>query len=155
VEYIDKDNNNNKDNNNEKGISALRLDEDLGFSRGHQGQQPHDDDDEEEDKDKVEDNNKSDDNNNKEDTDDKSISALGLDRDLRFLRGHQGHWPHDGGDEEEDNDKGDTNNKDGSNNMYENDDKSISSLGQDRDMWFSLCLCSKKIWKKGRKIHNC
>ena len=102
MEYIDKDNNNNKDNNNEKGISALGLDKDLGFSRGDQGQRPHDDD-----------------------------------------------------DEEEDNDKGDTNNKDGSNNMYDNDDKSISSLGQDRDLWFSLCLCSKKIWKKGRKIHNC
>ena len=91
-----------------------------------------------EDNDKVEHNN---DNNFKD------ISALGLDRDLGFLRGHQGHWPHDDGDEEEDNDKVDANNKDGSNNMYDNDDKSISSLGQDRDMWFSLCLCSKKIWK--------
>ena len=95
--------NNYKDYNDEKGISALGLDKDLIFSRGHQGQQPHDDDDEEEDKDKVEDNNKSDDNNNKDDTDDKSISALGLDRDLRFLRGHQGHRPHDDGDKEEDN----------------------------------------------------
>ena len=39
---------NNKDDNNDKGISALGLDRDLGFSRGHQGYQghrPHDDDD--------------------------------------------------------------------------------------------------------------
>ena len=85
VEDNNKEDDNNKDNNDEKGISALGLDKDLGFSRGHQGQQPHDDDDEEEDKDKVEDNNKSDDNNNKDDTDDTSIIALGLDRDLRFL----------------------------------------------------------------------
>ena len=55
--------------------------------------QINDDDDEEEDKDKVEDNNKNDDDNNKDDTDDKSISAVGLDRDLRFLQGHQGDWP--------------------------------------------------------------
>ena len=34
-----------------------------------------------------------------------SISALGLDRDLGFSRGHQGHWPHDDDDKEEDNDK--------------------------------------------------
>ena len=114
-----------------------------------------DDDDKEEDKDKVEDDNKSDDNNNKDDTDDKSISALGLDRDLRFLQGHQGHRPHDDGDKEEDNDKVHANNKDGSNNMYDNDDKNISSLGQDRDLWFSLCLYSMKILKKGHKIHNC
>ena len=40
------DNNNNKDDNNDKGISALGLDKDLGFSRVHQGRQghwPHDD----------------------------------------------------------------------------------------------------------------
>ena len=35
VEDIDKDNNNNKDNNNDKGISALGIDRDLGFSLGH------------------------------------------------------------------------------------------------------------------------
>ena len=44
----------------------------------------------------MENNNKND--NNKDDTDDKSISAVGLDRDLRFLQGNQGHWPHDDGD---------------------------------------------------------
>ena len=32
VEDNDKDDNNNKDNNNDKGISALGLDRDLGFS---------------------------------------------------------------------------------------------------------------------------
>ena len=94
------DNDNNKDNNNVKGISALRLDRDLGFSRvhqGHQGHRPHDDDDNEEDDDEVEDNDK-DDNNNKDDNNDKGISALGLDRDMGFSRGHQGcqgHRPHD------------------------------------------------------------
>ena len=55
----------------------------MGFSRGHQGHQSHDDDDDkEEDDDVVEDNDK-DDNNFKD------ISALGLDRDLWFSRGHQ------------------------------------------------------------------
>ena len=41
---------NDKDDNNDKGISALGLDRDLGFSQGHQGCQghrPHDDDDDE------------------------------------------------------------------------------------------------------------
>ena len=53
-------------------ISALGLERDLEFSRGHQGHRPpDDDDDEEEDDDVVEDNDK-DDNNFKE------ISALGL-----------------------------------------------------------------------------
>ena len=52
-------------------ISALGLDRDMGFSRGHQGHRPPDDDnDEEEDDDEVEDNDKDDDNN------DKDISAL-------------------------------------------------------------------------------
>ena len=77
---------NNKDDNNVKGISALRLDRDLGFSRGHQGCQghrPHDDDDDEEEDDKVEDNNK-DDHNNKDNNNDKGISALELDRELGF-----------------------------------------------------------------------
>ena len=74
----------------------MELDRDMGFSRGHQrrqGHQPHDDDNDEEEGDKVEDNDKDDDNNN-----DKGISALGLDRDLGFSRGHpgrQGHRPHD------------------------------------------------------------
>ena len=59
MEDNDKDDNNNKDDNNDKGISALRLDRDLGFSRGHQGRQgnrPHDDDDDEEEDNEVEDN---------------------------------------------------------------------------------------------------
>ena len=43
MEDKDKDNDNNKYNNNDKGISALGLDRDLGFSRGHQGHRPHDD----------------------------------------------------------------------------------------------------------------
>ena len=56
---------NDKDDNNFKDISALGLDRDLGFSRGHQGHQPPDDDKEEddnevEDNDEVEDNNKDD-----------------------------------------------------------------------------------------------
>ena len=51
-------------------FSALELDRDLRFSRGHQ---PHDDDDDEKEDDEMEDNNN-----------DKGISALGLDRDLRF-----------------------------------------------------------------------
>ena len=48
VEDNDKDDDNNKDDNNDKGISALGLDRDLGFSRRHQGREghrPHDDDD--------------------------------------------------------------------------------------------------------------
>ena len=78
---------NNEDNNNFKDISALGLDRDLGFLRGHQGHQsyrPHDDDKEvdEENDNEVEDNDK--DNNNFKD-----ISALGLGRDLGFSRGHQ------------------------------------------------------------------
>ena len=60
MEDNDKDDANNKDNNNDKGISALRLDRDLGFLRRHQehqGQRPHDyDDDDEEDNDKDNDN---------------------------------------------------------------------------------------------------
>ena len=87
----DDNNNYNEDSNDNKGISALGLDRDMGFLRGHQGCQgiwPHDDDDDDEQEgdDEVEDNDKDDNNNN-----DKGISALGLDRDLRFLRGHQGH----------------------------------------------------------------
>ena len=37
----DKDDNNYKEDNDDKGISALRLDRDLGFSQGHQGYQGH------------------------------------------------------------------------------------------------------------------
>ena len=71
-----------RDNSNDKGISALGLDRDLGFSRGHQGRQghrPHDDDNDEEEDDEVEDND-----NIKVDNNDKGISALRLDRDLGF-----------------------------------------------------------------------
>ena len=87
---------NDKDDNNFKDISAQGLDRDLVFLRGHQGNQPHneDDDDKEED-DEKEDNNKKDntnkDDNNKDkdnknnNNNDNSISALGLVRDLRFL----------------------------------------------------------------------
>ena len=57
VEDNNKEDNNNKDDNNDMGISALGLDRDLGFSRGHQGRQEHrlhdDDDDEEEEDDGV------------------------------------------------------------------------------------------------------
>ena len=63
VEDNNKDDDNNKDNNNDKGILALGLDRDLGFSRGQQGHQgywSHDDDDDEEDDDEVEDNDKDD-----------------------------------------------------------------------------------------------
>ena len=67
------------DDNNDKDISALGLDRDMGFSRGHQGRQghwPHDDDNDEEEDNEVEDNDKDDDNNIKDDNDDKAISAL-------------------------------------------------------------------------------
>ena len=37
IDNNDKDNNNNKDGNNDRGISALGLDRDMGFLRGHQG----------------------------------------------------------------------------------------------------------------------
>ena len=57
-------------------------------------------DDNVEDDNKVEDNNKFDD-NFKDYNDDKGISALGLDRDLGFSQGNQGHRPSD---EEEDDD---------------------------------------------------
>ena len=78
-------------------ISALGLDRDLGFSRGHQGHQGHQppDDEEEEDDDEVEDNNEvEDDDNNKDDNNHKGISALGLGRDLGFSRVHQGRQGH-------------------------------------------------------------
>ena len=75
----------NKDDDDYNVISALEVDRDMGFSRGHQGNQahrPHDDDNKEEDN-KEEDNDKDDD-NNKDDNDDKSTQAQGLDRDLGF-----------------------------------------------------------------------
>ena len=105
--------------------------------RGHQGcqgHQPHGDDDDEEDDIEVEDNDK-DDNNNKDDNNDKGISALGLDRDLGFLRGHQGrqgHRPHDDDDEEEEDNEVEDNDKDNDNNKDDKNDKGISSLGLDR-----------------------
>ena len=88
-----------------KGISALGIDRDLGFSQAQH--RPHDDGDNEENEDEVDDNDK-DDNNNKDgnnNKDDKGISALGLDRDLRFSQRHQGHELHQphGDDEKEDN----------------------------------------------------
>ena len=121
-------------------ISALGLDRDMGFSRGHQGCQghwPHNDDDDEEEEDEVEDNDKGD--NNKDDNNDKGISALGLDRDLGFSRGHQGrqgHRPHDDDNNEEDDDEVEDNDKDDDNNKDDNDDKGISALGLDRDLGF-------------------
>ena len=73
------------------GTSALGLHRDLGFLRGRQGQQHHDDyneedDNEVEDIDKDNVNNKDNNNNN-----DKGISALRLDRDMGFLLEHKGH----------------------------------------------------------------
>ena len=62
-----------------------------------------------------------------------SISTLGLDRDLGFSRGyqgHQGHRPHDD-DEEDNDDEVEDNNKD------DDDYKVISALELDRDMGFS------------------
>ena len=62
------DNDNNKDDNDDKGISALGVDRDLDFSRGHKDNYY------EEDYDEVEDHHK-DDNNYKDDNNDKGISA--------------------------------------------------------------------------------
>ena len=73
----------------------MGLDRDMWFSRGHQGYQghePHDDDNKEEDNDKVEDNDKNH-NNNKDKNKVEAISVLGLDRDMGFSQGHQGHQP--------------------------------------------------------------
>ena len=117
---------NNKEDDDYKVISALELDRDMGFSRGHQGNQeyrPHDDDNKEEDN-EVEDNDKDDD-NNKDDNDDKGSSAQGLDRDMGFSRGHQGHKGHrlhDDADEEEDDEEMEDDYKDN------NHDKVISFL---------------------------
>ena len=62
-----------------------------------------------------------------------------LDRDLGFLRGHQGgqgHRPHDDDDvdDEEEDDKVEDNCKDDDNNKDDNNDKGISALGLDRDL---------------------
>ena len=63
-------------------ISALGVDRDLGFSRGHQGHRsPDDNDDNEEDDDVVEDTDEVED-NNKDDNNYKDISA----RDGRYYR---------------------------------------------------------------------
>ena len=56
----------------------------------HQGHRPHDDGNNQEEDNKVEDNDKDGD-NNKDSNNDKGILALEIDRDLGFLRGHQGH----------------------------------------------------------------
>ena len=74
-----------------------------------------------------------DDDNNKGNSDSKGISALGLDRDLEFLSGHQGHQrhcPYDDEDKQND-DEVEDNNKD------DNNDKAISALEIDRDLGFS------------------
>jgi hypothetical protein len=60
------------------------------------GGPPDDDEDKDEDDNEVEDNNKVEDNdevedNNKENNNFKDISAVGLDKDLGFSRGHQRH----------------------------------------------------------------
>ena len=69
----------------------------------------------------------------------KGISALGLDRDLGFSRGHQGcpgHRPHDDDDDEEEDDEVEDNDKDDVNNKEDNNDKGISALELDRDLGF-------------------
>ena len=129
-----------------KGISALGIDRDLGFSQAQQGYRPHDDGDNEVNDDEVDDNDK-DDNNNKDgnnNKDDKGISALGLDRDLRFSRGHQGHQVHrppdddeeDDDEEVEDKNEVEDNDKD-DNDKDDNNFKDISALGLYRDLEFS------------------
>ena len=113
MEDNDKDNN-NKDDNDDKGISALELDNDMGFLRGHkgyQGHRPHDDDHQEDDNMEEDDNKEEgkdkDDDNVKDNNNDKGILAQGLDRHLGFLPGHklyQEYRPHDGDEnKEEDN----------------------------------------------------
>ena len=85
---------NNKEDNDENGISAQGLDRDLGFSEDVKDIKGIylDDDDDNNNEDNEENKNKDED-NNKVNNDDKGISALGLDRDLEFSRGHQGHRP--------------------------------------------------------------
>ena len=80
--------------------------------------------------------------NDKEDNNQKDISALGLDRDLEFLRGHQGHQehqPHEDDSYYEDNHQTEYNDKDGKNNK-DNNDMGISALALDRDLGFSRTL---------------
>ena len=68
----------------------------------------------------------------------KGISALGLDRDLGFSRGHQGHQPpHDDDGEEEVDNKVEDNNEVEDNDKDDNNYKDISALGLDRDLGFS------------------
>ena len=153
---------NDKDNNNYMDITALGLDRDPGFSQGHQWHRPPDDDDEkEEDDNEVEDNNMVEDNNevednNNDDNNYKDISVLGLDRDLGFLQGHQGHRPHDDDEEEEedgDNDEVEDNNKDDNNYMEANIDKGILGMGLDRDLGFSRGCQTKPCQTKPRVSH--
>ena len=138
---------NDKEDNNFKDISALVLDRDLGFLRGYQGHWPPYDDEEEE-VDKVDDNNDVED-NDKDDNNFKDISALGLERDMGFSQGHQGHWPPD--DDEEENDEVDDNDKD--NNNF----KDISALGLDRVLGFSrryqTILNSRRFSQIGANSH--
>ena len=64
-----------------------------------------------------------DDDNNKGNNDSKGISALGVDRDLEFLWGHQGHQrhcPHDDEDKQNDDEVEDNNN-----NKDDNNDKAV------------------------------
>ena len=70
----------------------MGLDRDLGFLRGHQGHKENwpPDDEEVEDDNEVEDNDEVDD-NNKDNNNFKDMSAVGLDKDLGFSRGHQRH----------------------------------------------------------------
>ena len=75
--------------------------------------------------------------NNDNDNIMKDILDLGLDRDLGFSRGYQGHWghhPHDDDNDEKDGDEVERNDKDDNNNKDDNNDKSISVLKLDRDM---------------------
>ena len=65
----------------------------MGFLQGLDDQTNQGHDDNEEEDNEVEDNNKEDD-NNKDDNDENGISAQGLNRDLGFSRGRQGHQRH-------------------------------------------------------------
>ena len=95
MEDKDTDGDNNKAKNDDKGISALGLDRDLGFSEDVKDIKGIylDDADDNNNEDNEEDKNKDED-NNKDNNDDKGISALGLDKDLEFSRGQQGHQGH-------------------------------------------------------------
>ena len=54
---------------------------------------------------------------------------MGLDRDLWFSQGHQGHRPHDDGNNQEEDNKVEDNEED-EDNKYNNGDKGISALGR-------------------------